>query len=130
MGAWGIRSVDNDDAVDWVHDLGSDERAELEEAFDAVLVENDYLEAPECSVGLAAAEVVAALRGQPAEELPEDLVRWLEGRRPPDADLVQRALLVCARVRDDSELQELWSESEDYSNWLGVVRDLEGRLID
>ena len=130
MGAWGIRSFDNDDAVDWVLDLGSDERAELEEAFDAVLVENDYLEAPECSVGLAAAEVVAALRGQPAEELPEDLVRWLEGRRPPDADLVQRALLVCARVRDDSELQELWSESEDYSNWLGVVRDLEGRLID
>lgn len=71
MGAWGSGSFDNDDALDWVNDLeGSKGTAVIEFALQAVLDESDYLEAPECSAALCAAEVVAALKGAPGQGLP------------------------------------------------------------
>jgi len=42
----------------------------LSEAFARITVCEDYVEAPDCSIGIAAAEVVAALRKRPASTLP------------------------------------------------------------
>ena len=131
MGAWGAGSFDNDDAGDWVWELEeAEDTAILEGAFSRVVDAEDYLEAPDCSVGIAAAEVVAALRQRPASELPDEVTAFVARiGAPPSPDLVSSALRALERIRTKSELQELWDESPDgRSEWQGAVAELEARL--
>jgi Domain of unknown function (DUF4259) len=136
MGAWGTDSFANDDALDWVAELEgaadlSIVRAALEEATSS---EAEYVEAPVGSVALAAAEVVAALRGRPHPDLPEGVVAWVSAAgRSPDPALVALAARAVTAVADDparSELRELWDEAagEDRTAWQAGVAELRQRL--
>jgi hypothetical protein len=130
MGAWSEGSFDNDDAGDWVWEL---EKAEdfsiLEEAFSAVTDAGDDPEASDCSVAVAAAEVVAALRHQPAAKLPDEAEGFVARLdRPPSPELVAAALAALRRVKKRSELQELWDESKDGEKWHEAIEELESRL--
>jgi hypothetical protein len=129
MGAWAHGSFDNDDAMDWVGELeGVEGAAPISEAFETVLAADDYVEAPEASMGLAAAEVVAALLGKPAAALPAEVTAWVAGEKPPKAALVKKAQRVVERVLTDSELKDLWAESEDSAKWQQEVEGLLRRL--
>jgi hypothetical protein len=131
MGAWAHGSFDNDDALDWVGELEAAEDTEpISEAFEAVLEADDYLEAPEASMGVAAAEVVAALLEKPAARLPEEVTAWVQGRRRPPAGLVKKAQRVVKHILKDSELKELWAESPDGPLWQQEVEGLLQRLQD
>jgi hypothetical protein len=131
MGAWSHGSFDNDDALDWVGELQDADGIEpISDAFEAVLGVDDYLEAPEASMGLAAAEVVAALLGKPAAKLPNEVVAWVVGKKPPKPTLVKKAQRVVKRILKDSELKELWAESEDSDKWQQEVQSLLNRLED
>jgi hypothetical protein len=130
MGAWSEASFDNDDAGDWVWDL---ERAAdtsiLQEAFLAVAEAGEYPEAPDCSVAVAAAEVVAALRHHPAARLPEEVQVFVSRLgRPPSAALVASALAALKQITTKSELRDLWDESDHREQWYAVMADLESRL--
>ena len=129
MGAWGTGSFENDDALDWAFELdGAEDHELLRAAFEAVLDE-DYPETPACCTALAAAEVVAALRGVPIEDLPEEVADWVEASEsPPDDDLVVQCREAVGRVRGNSELRELWAESEDLAEWESGLDDLMIRL--
>ena len=102
----------------------------LEDAFSAVteLGSDDYLEAPECSIAIAAAEVVAAMRKRPAAELPEEVTEYVARIGPPPPVLVAAALAALERIRTKSELKELWDENKNSELWHQAVADLEGRL--
>ena len=131
MGAWSHGSFDNDDALDWVGELQDADGIEpISDAFEAVLSAEDYLEAPEASMGLAAAEVVAALLGKPAAQLPDEVVAWVAGKKPPKPTLVKKAHAVVKRILKDSELKELWAESEDSDKWQQEGESLLRRLED
>ncbi len=84
MGVWGAKSFENDDALDWVADL--DEANDIEPVTKAlnyiVNGDSDYLEIPECSVAVAAAEIVAALRGFPVSDPPDEVQDWIENKKP------------------------------------------------
>src|SRR5262245_57980703 len=111
MGAWAHGSFDNDDALDGVGELeGAEDTEPITQAFDAVLEADDYREAPEASMGIAAAEVVAALLGKLAAKLPDEVTSWLVGKKPPKPALVKKAQRVVERILKDSELKELWAE--------------------
>jgi hypothetical protein len=129
MGAWGAGSFDNDDAHDWLGDLEEAEDAELlRETLGTVadLADDDYAEGPECSAAIAAAEVVAAGRGNPARKLPDEVGRWLRSHPLDDADR-DLAVRAVARVRRASELKELWDEG-DAAAWHAIIADLDSRL--
>jgi hypothetical protein len=130
MGAWSQGSFDNDDARDWVWgELEGAEGAEpIAEAFVAVLQADDHLGAPEASIGLAAAAVVAALLGKPAAKLPDEVASWVAGQKPPEPVLVEEAQRVVKRILKDSELKDLWAESEDSAKWQQEVEGLLRRL--
>src|SRR5262249_13924060 len=100
----------------------------ITQAFDAVLEADDYLEAPEASMGIAAAEVVAALLGKLAAKLPDEVTSWLVGKKPPKPALVKKAQRVVERILKDSELKELWAESEDSAKWQQEIEGLLQRL--
>jgi len=130
MGTWGLGSFDNHDASDWVYDL---EKARdvslLRSTIAAVNNEKGYLEAPTCVNALAASEVVAALMGRPAGDLPEGVVSWVASNGKLDAKgLRPDAIAAIDRILADSELKELWGETDDAANWQVLVNDLRGRL--
>lgn len=129
-GAWGVDTFENDDALDWVAQCArSAGSAEVSAALEAAIAAK-YLEAPEGSAALAAAEVVAAALGKPSSKLPTELASWL-ARQPKQqiAQLAPRARLAVARVKDAgvSELRQLWSEGKP-DQWLSRVEKLELRL--
>jgi len=129
MGAWGHESFANDDAMDWVAELEAEGLPAVGRALAAVEdLAGEYLEAPACSSAVAAAEVVAALRGRPAADLPEEVANWVAAHPSGSEELVQAARRAVDAITNRSELRELWEEVPDYELWRGAMTDLRGRL--
>jgi hypothetical protein len=132
MGAWGAEIFENDGAADLVEEvIGTSDLSRVTQALDAVLESPDYLEAPVASEGLAAADIVAKLRGHAGESAPftEELDKWIKRTKlSPDAKTVEKARAVVDRVRrEPSELLDLWSEG-DPAPWLKSLDALQKRL--
>jgi hypothetical protein len=130
MGAWDVGSFANDDALDWVGALDSDDDgAVLREAFDRVQGQTEPgVGAFRACEALAAAEVVAAALGAPVDDAPEEVGAWVSrNREVVDDGLRTRALDAVRFVREQSELRVLWDE-EDPTDWLEAVDDLASRL--
>jgi hypothetical protein len=75
LGAWGSGSFENDDASDWLGAFcDAPDKELISDALSTVaeMDADEYLEAPDCSVALAAAEVVAALKDPPNPDMPDD----------------------------------------------------------
>jgi len=127
MGAWGAGNFENDDALDWLAVLQAEGLQAAGGAIQDVLtLADDYLEAPTCCAALAAAEVIAALRGRPASRLPDELVEWL-GRvsGDPGEQVATNARNAVDAIRRSSELRELWEDDEE---WKQEVDELYARL--
>lgn len=129
-GAWGPGSFDNDDARDWLEIcLESEGSALVYSALQAV-VRPGVIDATEGARAIAAAEVVAAAKGQPSDVLTKEASAWLSRQPKQDiAKLVSLARRALSRVKDPqySELQQLWSESKD-EQWTNKIAELEARL--
>jgi hypothetical protein len=131
MGAWGFGPFENDDASDWIYELEeSTDLSVITPALRTVTgIGGDYLEASDASNALAAAEVVAALLRHPAAELPVEVQAWVDKHLGVDvSSLVPAAKAAIQRIRTDSELKELWDESEDAAKWYATLDDLSSRL--
>lgn len=134
MGVWDVGTFDNDTAGDWAYDLETQQDTAFVAATLGRVLDtgSDYLDADVACEGLAAAEVVARMRGEwgVRNAYTETVDRWVEvhpGR--PSAELVGQAVAAIDRVMAaPSELLELWSESEDFTRWQETVADLRGRL--
>jgi Domain of unknown function (DUF4259) len=131
VGAWGYGPFENDDALDWVAELGACDDA----GFPARALRDLDLRAGlgrrEGCAGIAAAEAVAASRGRPFKPLPEQVQEWLAatGARA-DTRTGDLALRVIDAIGsgDDSELRLLWDEEPDGGAWHEAVDDLRQRL--
>jgi hypothetical protein len=132
MGTWGAGSFENDDAADWAAEFCEirDEELLSEALTRAAEAEaGEYLEAPDASVALAAAEIVAALNGAPHPQLPEEVGEYVPNlRTKAGPELTSLALRAVGRVKADSELKDLWDESGEALEWRAAVDDLEARL--
>jgi hypothetical protein len=133
MGAWGAGNFENDTALDWVCELEqATDLGVVKSAIADVLNCDAYLDADQGSTGLAAAEVVAALRDKPPDDLPEEVSAWVQAHSvTPDDALVQDCHKAVARIRDadESELKELWSEDQDsLAEWRAALDGLLARL--
>ena len=129
MGAWSHTSFGNDDASDFVYEVEEDGEPAVSNAFEVVnfFKPDDYLEAPDACVALAAAELVAARGGRPPEDLPEQAAALVSKISDHNA-LKAAALKAVQRVLRKSELRDLWSEAEDFDKWRADVEDLLERL--
>jgi hypothetical protein len=133
MGAWGVLAFDNDDANDWAY--GLDELSDLsliEAAFDEAEAARDYLEAPTSCAALAACEVLARLKGNPGYQngYTEKVDAWVT-KHPlkPSLPLCIRAGKVIDLILSpNSELRELWDDSDHGEAWRAAVEDLRNRL--
>jgi len=90
--------------------------------------QTDYVETPEASCAIAAAEVVAAGKGAPTSNLPQEVKQWVnEHAAAMRLDLVELARKSVARISENSEVRHLWDEAGD-QEWEAVVVRLQRRL--
>lgn len=131
MGAWAMDALGNDDAMDWAYDLEScDDLSLVEAALDGVLdSDDDYLDALEASVALAAIEVIARLQGHQGIAN-EGIDTWVKDHPlVPGPALVEKAHRAIDRILDEnSELKELWAESDEFEAWTTSIRELAARV--
>jgi hypothetical protein len=130
MGAWGIKNFENDSALDWLGDFSENQNAEfIEETLLVVLENEDYLEVDDCSYALAAAEILAALNHHKSSDFPEEgLEEILSIHVENLTELKELAKTTILKIKSNSELKELWEESEEYDQWVAVLDDLGKRL--
>ncbi|MBC7902185.1 MAG: DUF4259 domain-containing protein [Gemmatimonadaceae bacterium] len=128
MGAWGIGIFENDDAMDWLGEFSeSPSIAGLRNPIDEILNNTDYIEAPDASIALAAAATIAAIKGKPSAAFPDDFeIPELE----IDNGLIDDAIIAMRKISEDpdSELKQLWEESEESMGWHNTIFSLAGNL--
>jgi len=131
MGAWGAAPFENDDAADWISEaLHTESWNTVSEALTRATENEDYLEAPDASIAVAAAAIVAAATpgNAPWSLVPGEIESWALGHAPPDASTRERARLALERVMRDSELRELWQKSLELDVWLSAGNEIKRRL--
>jgi hypothetical protein len=130
MGALGYGSFENDDAADWVHEFESSGVAAATLALEHVsnIAEDEYLEAPEASPAIAAAEIVAAARDGDLSKLSENArIAFFRHREfLIGSQLLEPACRAVERILRQSELKELWEEEGEI--WSGEMNILSLRL--
>jgi hypothetical protein len=129
MNARSHTSFANDDASDFISEVEEDGQAAVLNAFEVIefLKPDDYLEAPDAAVGVAAAELIAAASGKPPADFPEGAAAVTKTLNA-DAALRNRAAAAVRRIADYSELKELWQDSADFAAWKASLADLLERL--
>ena len=133
MGAWGHRNFENDSAMDFVGDfLESPTEVSISDSLSFVIdarAEEEYIEVDEASAALAAAEIVAAIIGRAASDLPKELAAAI-GKMSfePNQKLINRARKAVTVILRESELQELWGEGGEPNDWQQVQQELLTRL--
>jgi hypothetical protein len=134
MGAWGVGTFENDDAWDYAAEIAkSPNLSRIETSLDRVLMAGaTHLEAPEASEALAAADIVARLKGNfgKQDSYTEAVDKWVRQIKiTPSAELLEKARRAIHRVLvEPSELLELGSESEELEAWKSAVNDVLNRL--
>ena len=98
-------------------------------AIDDVLSAAEYLEVDLCCEAIAAAELCACCAGQLPGRLPDNVHGWVQvNPHGPHADEIELAVQAVSRVREESELRDLWQAAGARSQWLAEVDDLLSRL--
>lgn len=133
MGAWGVGSFENDGAADFVYEVeAAPAITTLRRALDVVagvVAAGDYLDALYCEPACAAAEFIAALHNRdPSTLSPGAAEIFPRVTGTPSADDLNRARAVVERIMSDSELAELFAESDSYDDWIAAMTGLRARL--
>ena len=131
MATRGYYTFDNDAAADFAEDfLENPNEAMLYEALATAAEEEGRLDLDEASTALAAAEIVAAVLGKPAQDLPPGLLAPIVRLDADGEELRELAELAVQAVLSTSALQELWAEAGDYARWQQLQQSLLARLHD
>jgi hypothetical protein len=133
MGTWGPGNFENDTASDFASTVvnGGGIPA-LARAIDRVLSrKGDYLEAPDGQEGMAAAEIIAKLSGNPGQSSGDtaSIDAWARGQAKVPDELIKKAKRSITRIlTEPSELLELWTDSDEFDRWKRSLEELAQRL--
>lgn len=127
MPGWGTGSFENEEAQNWLKQLRSLSLNDLQQIYSSV-DPAAYTEAPAASIVIAAAEVIAALKGAPPQPLPREIAEWVSKAPTASSEVSELACQAVHRVRLNSELKDLWLEADGLNEWSTRLRDLEQRL--
>jgi len=139
MGTWGVGNFENDSALDWVDEFLECENKKIliKSAFKKAkgrkglfkFGKESELEEDAASAVLVAGEVVVLLNKGNSKDAPEELLNWVNDTQLRlNKNIVKDALVAISYVKNNSELKDLWEESNDYQYWNEVVSELERRL--
>jgi Domain of unknown function (DUF4259) len=117
MGQWGESMFQSDGVRDFLSEFqDSRDFSLIENAVSIVLESDEYMDVDDCYNVIAAAEIIAAIKGNISAEFPQDFGFKLNSLHERINDELIKALkkaLNNVLRRDGSELVELW-EDEDF----------------
>ncbi|NOQ35874.1 MAG: DUF4259 domain-containing protein [Methylococcaceae bacterium] len=134
MGAWGVGNFENDTACDWGYELEqSDDLSFVNRTIQQILEDNgNYLDADLACKGLAAIETIVRLMGKQSEQsaYSEAVDNWVKTHPlNVDDDSKINAIKAIERIlAHESELAELWEETDEYQDWIIAVTELKTML--
>ena len=126
MGAWGFQFNENDGALDFLGDVTDSRDWGSVAACLTDYVDNGGYD--DADQAIAASELVAAAIGKASPLLENELSAWAIQHSTEAADLRPVAANAAKLALSSSELNELWSEAEEYSDWQATLGDLISRL--
>jgi hypothetical protein len=132
LGAWGPGLFDNDDAMDLIDALAEEGTPELlTTALEEVAAStSENMLSPLFDKALAAADLIAASRGQGRPDLPEEAPSWItDGRHEFDDRAVALARQAVQRaIEEQSRLAGRWFDPDIAARWIEHVNNLARRL--
>ncbi|WP_209138103.1 MULTISPECIES: DUF4259 domain-containing protein [Niastella] len=133
MGAWGHTNFDNDTALDFIGDVEEEGIDRIVSAIDVIntIEEDAYVDADLATEALAAIEYIATAKDRMAEDFPEDAADWVKSHKAQlliIRGIVGKSQRAIDRIKNNSELKELWEETEDFEKWNNVLDDLNTRI--
>jgi hypothetical protein len=135
VGSWGPGIFQNDSALDLVGELtsGAELRVLVEPLEYIASADADYKVTRKDWEALAAAEVVAAAKGVPSAEIPEEVTEWMGSGRAAEMDqtLVTLSLRAVERVLalPTDMVIEMWGSSDLARRRTEIIEDLRARLL-
>ncbi|CAH1232565.1 hypothetical protein PAECIP111891_07046 [Paenibacillus allorhizoplanae] len=130
MGAWGIGNFENDTVQDWIIELVEAQDINLLSESIEMVLEDNYLDADVACIAIGAVEILAALQNRPGKEINEDeLQEWILQHKGQGTNLIEKSHKALEKILAESELKELWEETEDYGNWVTTIKELQSRII-
>lgn len=129
MGSWGYRNFENDDALDFLAEAETDDRAVVM-ALEKVLHarSSDYVDATDSARALAGVELLAAKQGRGSVDFPKSGRVVIQMLPDPTPALIQKALAVISRIDTNSELRELMDDGGSGESFSRVLDDLRQRV--
>ena len=126
MGAWGVHFDECDGSLDFLGDVESSRDWNVIDQRIRDYVDNGgYDDAEEV---IAALELVAGAFDKASPRLSAELKEWT-GQHRGDAERIRaHALTALGLVGGESELNELWAETDEYDDWQATLADLRARL--
>lgn len=133
MGTWGNGNFDNDGALDLLDMLTSQDTLKpVEDAFDAILTLDGYIDIDYGEEAVSAAEAVALLKGKPADWVPESLAEWHQSHQlSVDDALIAKAIRAVEKATTDPEISEFCGTREEgpgLPGWYANIANLLERL--
>jgi hypothetical protein len=132
-GGWAADTLSNDDASDLLGQIVPNGGvAAIRGALDAALSPVSPVNDERASRALAAAEIVAAMVGNPSRYLPPPCKEWaMLHSKDANRNLVLSAVRAVDRIVKDSETRELMQEgsAKNLQEWQASVKNLQARLI-
>ena len=130
MSGWGMGIFENDDSLDWIYDLAdAGSLARVSAALDVIIRNKDeFLELSDCRIALAAAEIIAAMHGDPSPDLPEEAEEWIGDKILENENLRAKAEDAVVLILLNSELKEKWERSINFEKWQIKIQNLQKRL--
>jgi len=142
MPGWGTGGFENEDAQRLLSELKSLRLEDVRLLLARAAGQEDYLEAKDAGITIAAAEAIAALAASEesprSSSLPGQILDWIgqnnlmgQNKAEVAADLPglrKLAHRAVERVRTNSELKDLWLQADGLNEWSATLKDLEQRL--
>ncbi|MEC7764209.1 MAG: DUF4259 domain-containing protein [Pseudomonadota bacterium] len=134
MGAMTANVFGDDASMDWLERYRASGASAVASALDtaAATPVTDYLDADAGGAARAAAEVVAVAQGAFPAGLSQDQLDQLNAHGSDVRemkDITTRATSALDRlISENSELHEMWMDSDSQSDWVAAMNDLRGRL--
>ncbi len=135
MGAWGIGNFENDLGLDYLFEV--EDNLNIDYLIGTIKsgLKEDYLDSDMASEALIAIELIAASKGNPSNdyEVEDNIRKFVE--KDLKSQIKKEHLVLCEMMidkvldKENSELYELWRESDDYfADWFDAIQDLKIRL--
>jgi len=132
-GRWSADTLSNDDASDLLNQIVPNGSVDtIHSALDAAWNSVSTVSDARASRALAAAEMVAAMVGNPSRYLPDPCKAWaVLHSKDANRNLIESAVRAVDRVVKNSETQELMQEggAKNLQDWQVSVTNLKDRLI-